>query len=108
MPLLTEAILLFGWDVETALNMPARRFFALLNEGRKQRARANAADHVALCDISSIALGDAKYFEDIRRVFLKRAIGKEGLPDRPALDPVDPATVELLESLTMAATELRR
>ncbi len=107
MPLVTEAVLLFGWAPDVALNMPARRFFALLREGRKQIRQNEAARDVAAADIASIALGDSKYFEEVRRVFLNRALGVEGKA-KPALDPTAPSTVELIESLTMQATNLRR
>jgi hypothetical protein len=103
----TEAILLFGWTPEEALNMPARRFFSLLSEGRKQTQRARAAEHVALCDVASIGLGDGKYYEEIRRVFLTRALGEE-IAAKRALDPTDPKTAALVESLTMTASRLRQ
>lgn len=105
---MTEALLLFGWSPDVVLNMPARRFFALLSEGRKQKVAADAAQHVALCDISSIGLGDAKYYEETRKVFLNRALGKEGKPVSRALDPTAPETVELITDLTMAASRLRQ
>ena len=104
---MTEALLLFGWTPDVVLEMPARRFFALLREGRKQRKEGDAARDVASCDIASIALGDAKYFEDVRKVFLTRAIGHEGLV-KQGLDPTAESTVNLVESLTMQATNLRR
>lgn len=87
--------------------MPARRFFALLAEGRKQRRIERAAEHVALCDIASIGLGDSKYFEEIRKVFLTRAMGLEG-EKRAAMDPTDPKTVALIEGVTMTAARLRQ
>lgn len=87
--------------------MPARRFFALLSEGRAQKARERAAEHVALSDIASIGLGDGKYYEEIRKTFLARVLGENGIAKR-ALDPVDPKTVALVESLTMAASRLRQ
>ena len=105
--MVVEAMLLFGWAPDVALNMPARRFFALMREGRKQKRQNEAARDVAGCDISSIALGDGKYFEDVRKVFLDRALGQEGVKKK-ALDPTAPSTVELVESLTMAATKLRK
>lgn len=104
---MTEAVLLFGWTPDVVLNMPARRFFTLLREGRKQKRQNEAARDVAAADIASITLGDSKYFEEVRRVFLNRALGFEGKA-KPALDPTDPSTVELIESLTMQASNLRR
>ena len=104
---MTEALLLFGWSPDVALNMPARRFFALMREGRKQKRQTEAARDVAACDIASIALGEAKYFEDVRKVFLDRALGIEGRAKK-ALDPTAESTVNLVEALTMQATNLRR
>lgn len=108
MPLVTEALLLFGWTPEIVLNMPARRFFALLAEGRRQKIALRAAEHVALCDISSIGLGDAKYYEETRKVFLERALGREGVQRSRVLDPTAIETVALVEDLTMAASKLRQ
>jgi len=102
----TEALLLFGWSPEVALSMPARRFFALLREGRKQAREKEAARDVAACDIASIALGDGKYYEEIRKVFLNRAMGDD--KPRGGMDPTDPKTVELIESMTLAASRLRQ
>lgn len=96
---------LFNWSAEQILSMPARRFFALLNEGRKQELQSQARAHVALCDIASIALGDAQYFEKVRQIFYDRAFGYEGKLRR-ALDPADPMTVQLVEALTMEASRV--
>jgi len=87
--------------------MPARRFFAIMREARKQKRQNDAARDVAAVDIASVALGDAKYYDEVRSVFLRRAIGDEGKPIRRQLDPTDAATVELVESLTMQASKLR-
>lgn len=90
--------------------MPARRFFALMREGRKQTRERDAARDVAACDIASVALGDGKYYEEIRKVFFNRAMGSESsssVKKSSAMDPTDPNTVELIESLTMAASKLR-
>lgn len=100
-----EAMRLFNWSVDQILNMPARRFFALLEEGRKQKIQDEARQHVALCDIVSIGLGDAQYFEKVRAVFYDRALGFEGKTKR-ALDPVDPLTVHLIEALTLEASRV--
>jgi hypothetical protein len=103
--LTVEAINLFGWSVETILAMPAIRFFALLDEGRKQSREARAREHVAQCDIQSISLGNPEYFEKVRKVFYDRAMGIEGKP-KTALDPTDPLTVGLVESLTLEASRV--
>jgi hypothetical protein len=89
---------MYGWTPEHVLNMPATRFFALLNSGRKIARKKQAEEHVAKCDIASIALGDADYYEKIRKVFYFRAIGREDHIERRALDPTDPATVAAVES----------
>lgn len=103
---MTEALLLFGWTPDVVLNMPARRFFALMREGRKQKRQIEAARDVAACDIASIALGDSKYFETVRKAFVTRALGIE--QNKPqVMDPTDPNTVKLLESLTLQASRLR-
>jgi len=89
---------MFGWTPEHVLNMPASRFFSLVNSGRKIARQKQAEEHVAKCDIASIALGDADYYEKIRKVFYFRAIGREDRTNRVALDAADPATAIAVES----------
>ena len=78
--------------------MPASRFFALLASGRKISRMKAAEEHVAKCDIASISLGDSDYYEQVRKIFYFRAIGREDRLERQALDPTDPATVAAVES----------
>ncbi len=85
--------------------MPAIRFFALLEEGRRQKRIEEALNWVARCDVASISLGNAEYFEKIRKVFYDRAMGAEGAKSR-ALDPTDPLTVALIENLTLEASRV--
>lgn len=70
------------------------------------KAQELAADYVAKCDIAAIAIGDVKYYNEVRRVFRDRAV--KGLPEakRPALDPTDPKTVAMIQNLTMHASRL--
>lgn len=85
--------------------MPAIRFFALLEEGRKQKMRAELLNYLALCDVQSISLGNAEYFEKLKKTFYDRLNGIEGrLPN--ALDPTDPLTVHLIENLTLEASRV--
>lgn len=88
---------MYGWTPEQVLNMPATRFFALLSSGRKITRQKKAEDHVAQCDIASIPLGDSEYYEQVRKVFYFRAIGREDRLERRALDPTDPATVQAVQ-----------
>lgn len=78
--------------------MPATRFFALINSGRKIMRQKQAEEHVAKCDIASISLGDADYYEKLRKIFYFRAIGREDKLERRALDPADPATASAVQS----------
>lgn len=96
--LTAEACLMFGWTADQVLNMPATRFFSLLQSARKISQRKEAEKYVAECDIASISLGDSEYYEKIRKVFYFRAIGREDKLERRALDPTDPATVAAIES----------
>lgn len=79
----------------------------MMDCGRKMELQKKAAEHVALCDISSIALGDSKYFDEVRSVFKDRALGIDRSKPRPAMDPTDPATVALITDLTLQASRLR-
>lgn len=102
---MAEACFLFGWDPETTLNMPAIRFFALMRAGRKMKHERDAAQHVALCDIASISLGDSKYYQEVRSMFVNRALGVETGKRKP-LDPTDPSTAALVQSLFDQAQRL--
>lgn len=89
---------MYGWTPDHVLAMPASRFFALLASGRKIARIKQAEEHVAKCDIASIALGDSDYYQEIRKVFYFRAIGREDRLERRALDPTDPATISAVQS----------
>lgn len=107
---ITEACIRFKWKPDDILEMDAKLFFAILNESRVQESRTRAFEYVAMCDVQSIALGDGKYFQEVRKSFLTQAVpdgGKVGQNGkRKVLDATDPATAKLVESLTMAASRL--
>lgn len=84
--------------------MPAMRFFALVEEGRKQARIEKEIANVIACDIQSISLGNAEYFEKLRNTFYSRILGAEGKSN--ALDPTDPLTVALIENLTLEASRV--
>lgn len=67
--------------------------------------QSKAWHYVALADLASISLGDGEYFEKIRKLFYDRATGQSGQPKK-ALDPTDPMTVALMESLTLEASKV--
>lgn len=100
---MAEACQYFAWTPEQVLASPAIRFFALMRAARKLRAEQEAFRMVQLCDVASIPLGDSKYYQEVRGLFLRRAQGKEEKP-RPAMDPTDPTTVELISNLFMEAS----
>lgn len=89
---------MFKWTPDQVLGMPASRFFALMGSARKITRMKQAEDHVAQCDIASIPLGDSKYYEEVRRVFYFRAIGREDRLEKRGLDPTDPTTVAAVHS----------
>lgn len=86
--------------------MPARRFFAMMEAGREMKAQEQAADYVAKCDIAAIAIGDVKYYNEVRKVFRDRAFGASPEAKRPALDPTDPKTIKMLQDITLQASRL--
>ena len=80
--------------------MKAKRFFAVLSRAQKLHTQKEAANHVALCDIASIGLGDGKYYEEVRKVFYLRAIERQDILSRNnALDPTDEGTVALVTDI---------
>lgn len=100
---------MYGWTPEHCLEMPAVRFFALLNSGRKHVNRDKALQAVAMCDASSISLADSKYFEQLRTYYVDLAMGPEAVAKRnrsKAMDPSDPATVQLITNIFETASRL--
>lgn len=83
--------MLYSWKPEDALNMPASRFFAMLKAGREV-SEAKRALHISdLCDVSSIALGDSKYYMSVKNQYRDRlqsiADDKQGQNQEPAPKP---------------------
>ena len=74
--------------------MPAMRFFSLLVAGRKLFARSEAWRAVYSIDASSVALGDSKYFEDLRRYYSRLAVGKDEEEESPRSRALDPTSQE--------------
>jgi hypothetical protein len=91
---------MFGYSPEYVLSMPAIRFFSMMRSARKIEVMKHAREHTALCDIASISLGDAKYYEETRKVFQYRATGKEDkLNPSRALDPTAPETLMAVNAI---------
>lgn len=100
--------MLYKWTPEHVLGMPAVRFFALLQSGRKLEARQRAWESVRECDIASIALGDAKYYQEMRKHYELVALGQaeRARKDR-VLNAADPATGALITDLFNQVQNLR-
>lgn len=82
--------------------MPAIRFFALLESGRKIHLKNEAWRAVHQIDAASVGLGDGKYYEDLRKFYLNLAMPQEsgdGSAKRRALDPTSEDTATLVKSL---------
>lgn len=75
-----------------------------MRAARKVKAQQDASLLAQLCDVSSIALGDSKYYSEVRDLFVKRALGRDNKPGA-ALDPTDPSTVELVNNLFLEASK---
>lgn len=89
--------------------MPAIRFFAIFQAGREQAAKKSALDAVMLCDVSSISLGDGKYYEELRKFYLGQAVGHEKLQEdarKRAIDPTSEAAKTLVTNLFDQAQRL--
>jgi hypothetical protein len=85
--------------------MPAVRFFALLQSGRKLESKKRAYQAVIECDIASIALGDSKYYQEMRKHYQVLALG-ELAPKSRVLDAADPNTGKLVADLFEQAERL--
>lgn len=67
-----------------------------------------ANDNMNLCDVQSISIGNVEHYENIRKGFYYRSIGREDIMDRgkKALNPTDPFTVQTIQSLFDVAAGL--
>lgn len=89
--LIAEACRFYGWTDEHCLEMPAARFYAMLEAGRKLKARENAA----ACVISRCSAVTYDGFVEIVKSFEK--VGPTELPPKPekpknTMAPTDPVT----------------
>jgi hypothetical protein len=69
----TEICLLFGWTDEHALSIPARRFFAMLQSGRKMKSKERLHLLADLTDIASIPIYTPEFSKQLREHYLKSA-----------------------------------
>jgi hypothetical protein len=76
-----------GWLPQECLNMPARMFFAMLSESRKQEILSHNAKMVDLVDIQAISVCTIEYQKELRGVFEARKRG--GTFHRGAIKKVD-------------------
>lgn len=81
--------------------MPATRFFALLDAGRKLKNVERIAFLADLCDVASIPLGNAEYFKTVRKHIVSRIslIAPELAPPKSFVPVVDSNSVELRNSI---------
>jgi hypothetical protein len=85
--------LIFGWNVDYILNMPAVRFFSMLNSAKKIKYRERAHFMMQLCDVAAVSIGGKDYFDIVRKQFYHAANGTEEMLDgKRALDPTDKTT----------------
>lgn len=90
--MIAEACILFGWSSDDCLNMPASRFFRLVDAGRRIKQVRHAFFMADLVDVASIPLANAKYSEFVKNSFLKRIVDIDGPvavgpePKKPGLD----------------------
>lgn len=81
---------MFGWSAEECLDMPASRFFLLVRSGRKVERNKHAMHMADMCDVSSIALANSKYYEIIKHGFVQRLMSdleESGAKPTPARTP---------------------
>ena len=79
--MVAEACIIFKWQPEYVLAMPAVRFFAMLKAGKKKQYQDQSSIMANLCDIAAIAIGNKDYYEAIRRQFYFRSVGQEEMLD---------------------------
>jgi len=61
-----------------------------------------AANAVMLCDVSSISLADSKYYDELRKFYVKQLIGAEAMEleaKKRALDPTSEAAKTLVTDM---------
>ena len=93
---------MFKWTPEHVLNMPAMRFFALLESGRQIQDKKMAANAVMLCDVSSISLADGKYYDELRKFYLNKLVDPETTKaeaKKRAMDPTSETAKTLVSDL---------
>lgn len=83
-PSLARACMIFGWSANDCLEMPASRFFAFLRAGAEIEQTRDNTMFVALCDVSSISLGNPKHYENVRNAFISRVPRPASIHQRPA------------------------
>jgi hypothetical protein len=88
---------MFHWQPDYALRMPATRFFALLREGNKLKEIERTVMLSEMCDVTSIALGDAKYYTHLKTAYrtrLEQVVGNAPkisfaeTPEKPKTEPI--------------------
>lgn len=87
------------------MNMPASRFFSLINSARNYKQKQRAIEAVIQCDVASIALGNAKYYDDMRKRFLNEATGFKEV--KKVYDPTDEVTVAMVTAIFDQAAGLQ-
>ena len=88
-----EACLIFGWQPDYILSMPAVRFFAMLRAAKKIRFQTRSAYMAELCDVAAISIGGKDYYEAVRKEFYHKSQDTiELLNPNRALDPMAETT----------------
>lgn len=69
----------FGWTVDYILKMPVRQFFAIRNSMYQLSNEESAMKYIELCDIQAIAIGDARYYSELRSSYRNRLIDTDDI-----------------------------
>lgn len=93
----------FGWTLDYVLEMPARRFFVMLKAARK----IQSWQFSNLCDIASIPLGDAKYFDGVKKTYSIAPVRRLEVPVTSAGPVVESSSPDAMWAM-MAAVNAKK
>lgn len=91
--------LIYRWDLDYCLKMPAKTFFAMLKAGREEQFKRHNAFMADLCDVGAVPIYTAEYHKGLREYYLKISDPDSKISKTPVLNAADPETGRLVASL---------
>lgn len=91
--------LIYRWELDYCLKMPAKTFFAMLKAGREEQQQKQNAFLADLCDITAVPIYTAEYHKKLREYYLSLAYPESKIKKGQILNAADPETGKLIASL---------